>query len=264
MTLSRAKEPYYKMLPYKNRSNGEPSWQYEIIWNTPLYKGCCACGGNRIGKTQLGAFTTAMIVTGDHPRYKSPKKGIAWIVGLDSKAVESVCKPVFESLIPKRYKDGGSWNGKKWMWHLRADGREWQVWYKSVDSGRQKFQGSKVDFVWIDEEPLKEGIFSEIETRLVDNAGIWLMTATPVEGTRWLKEVLDRPDVYSTMAGMRENPYIPLEEVEKIASRLAEDERKVRVDGTYIVFGGRPIFNRNKIAELQQKKIKGIKGVIAA
>ena len=221
-----------------------------------------ACGANRIGKSAIGAFITAMMVTGDHPTYVSPKKGRAWIVGPDSKMIESVEKPYFEQFIPSRFKEGGKWNGKHSYWTLKADGREWEVWFKSCDSGRAKFQGDKVDFAWIDEEPLKEGIFSELEMRLVDNAGIWLMTATPVEGTRWLKDTLERDDVYYTMAGMKENPYIPMSEIDKICASLPEDERQVRVEGKYIIFGGRPVFNRDLLTSLEDELIPYKEGVL--
>src|SRR6056297_574589 len=53
--LTRAKEPYYKMVPYRNRSDNGPSWQYDILWEAPNWKGRVACGANRIGKSQFGA-----------------------------------------------------------------------------------------------------------------------------------------------------------------------------------------------------------------
>lgn len=249
------------MLPYRNRSDGSPSWQYKIVWEQPNYKGCVACGANRIGKSQLGAFVTALIVTGAHPTYESPKNGLAWIVGADSKMIESICRPMFEMFIPERYKVNGHWHGKNFMWRLEADGRCWEVWFKSCDSGRKKFQGAKVDFCWIDEEPLKTDIFTEIELRLVDNQGIWLLTATPVEGTVWLKNTLERSDVYYTMSGMRENPYIPLDEIEKVARQLAEDERQVRIEGKYIVFGGRPVFNRQLLLDMEKEASPYTEGV---
>ncbi len=258
--LFRAKEPYYNWLPYRNRSDGSPSHQYYHIYNTGKYKGCVACGGNRIGKTALGAFVSALIVTGEHPTYATPPEGILWIVGLDSKAVESVCRPMFESMIPSRYKRNGKWNGKNAMWELVSDNRRWEVWFKSVDSGRPKFQGAKIDFAWIDEEPLKEGVFQEIELRLTDNRGVWLLTATPVEGTKWLKDTLERPDVFYTMAGMRENPYIPLEEIDRLCKQLPEDERQVRIEGKYLIFSGRPVFDRNILAELELQAVPGRTG----
>lgn len=203
----------------------------------------------------MGAFETALIVTGEHPRYVSPKDGIAWIVGPDSKVIESVEKPYFEQLIPQRYIKSGKWNGKYQYWSFNCDGRHWEVWFKSVDSGRQKFQGAKIDYAWIDEEPLKEGVFNELELRLLDKQGIWLMTATPIEGTKWLKDTLSRTDVGYTLAGMRENPYMPLEEIENIAQQLTEDERQVRIDGKYLIFGGRPVFDRKQVALLEAQAI---------
>lgn len=250
------------MLPYRNRSNGDPSWQYEVVWESPNWKGIVACGANRIGKSQLGGFVTALMVTGEHPTYETPTDGRAWIVGLDSKAIEAVEKPYFEMFMPKRYLDNGKFNGKHNYWTFDSDGRHWEVWFKSVDSGRKKFQGDKIDFAWVDEEPLKEGIFSELEMRLIDNQGIWLMTATPVEGTRWLKDTLERDDVFYTMAGMKENPYIPLDEIEKVARQLQPDERDVRIEGKYIIFGGRPVFDRNILNKFEENAKRFREGIL--
>lgn len=248
---NRAKEPYYKTLPYRNRSDGMPGWQFRIIWDAPKWKGRVACGANRIGKSQLGAFETALVVTGEHPTYKTPDQGRAWVVGPDSKMLAAVERPYFEKMLPKRYFENGKWNGKHEYWTVNADGREWEVWFKSCDSGRAKFQGDAIDYAWVDEEPLKEGVFDELEMRLIDRRGKWLMTATPVEGTKWLKDQIDDEDVGYTLAGMRENPYICLDEIERAARKLSADERAVRVDGKYLIFGGRPVFDRQKVAELE-------------
>lgn len=262
--MSRASEPYYRWIPYRNRSDGSPSWQSKILYNTGKWKGCVACGANRIGKSVTGAYTTALIVTGEHPTYATPKEGIAWVVGLDSKAIAAICKPIFESYLPKRYLETAKWNGKHEYWTFKADGREWQVWYKSVDAGRQKFQGSQIDFAWVDEEPLKEGVFREMELRMLDREAPWLLTATPVEGTQWLKETLDRDDVFWTMAGMRENPYIPMNEIDKIARQMAPDERDVRIEGKYVIFGGRPVFSRDWVAEQEVQALNPTIGNLVA
>lgn len=255
------------MLPYRNRKDGSPSWQYEVIAEAPNQKGVVACGANRIGKSAMGGFTTALIVTGEHPTYESPKNGRAWIVGLDSKAIEAVQKPYFEKFMPARYIETGKWNGKHNYWVFDSDGRHWEVWFKSVDSGKKKFQSDAIDFAWVDEEPLKEGVFKELEVRLIDKQGIWMMTATPIEGTRWLQETLERDDVFYTMAGMRQNPYIPLIEIEKAAAKMTPDERDVRIEGKYIIFGGRPVFDRNLLIKLRENVIgyaDGLLEVVAA
>ena len=205
---------------------------------------------------------TAMIVTGQHPRYQSPKDGRAWIVGLDSNVIEAVEKPYFEMFMPKRYMDNAKWNGKFNYWTFKVEGREWEVWFKSVDSGRKKFQGDAIDFAWIDEEPLKTGVFDELEARMLDREAPWLMTATPVEGTKWLKDTLDRVDVYYTMAGMRENPYIPMSEIDLFVSTHTQDDCDVRVEGKYIIFGGRPVFDRKIISLMESNAIPFTEGIL--
>lgn len=263
--LRRANEPYYKMMPYRNRSDNGPSWQYRILWHQPENKGCVACGANRIGKTEMGAFISALIVTGQHPRYESPRSGRMWIASLDRNVIEAVQQPYFEKIIPRRYKEHGKWNGKHNYWKLKSDGRDWEVWFKSYDSGRDKFQGDAIDFFWGDEEMKNpEDIWPEIETRLIDRQGIWLITATPVNGTRWLKKLMERENVYSTMAGMRENPYIKLSEIEKLARTFPKDEREVRIEGRYLIFGGRPVFDRELLSKMSDNKKSYLDGLIVA
>ena len=79
--------------------------------------------------------------------------------------------------------------------------------------------------------------------RLIDSAGIWWMTATPVNGTAWLKAKTEEDDVFVTSGAMWDNPYIPFEEVQKKSDKLSEEEQLVRIEGKYIVFGGSPVFN---------------------
>lgn len=83
------------------------------------------------------------------------------------------------------------------------------------------------------------------------------MTATPVRGTAWLLAMSKRPDVFTTFAGMRENPYLPIEEVEAYALTLPEDERAVRIDGTYLVFGGNPVFDMKTLRRLLDSLVEG-------
>jgi hypothetical protein len=71
------------------------------------------------------------------------------------------------------------------------------------------------------------------------------MTATPIKGTAWLKGLAEREDVFVTFAGMKENPYLPIQEVEAYARTLSEDERRVRIEGEYVIFAGRPVFERS-------------------
>jgi phage terminase large subunit-like protein len=155
-----------------------------------------------------------LAVTGKHPCREYPPKGKLWVV---HKADN--------------------------IWHIEGEGRQWQVQFKSSDAGRAKFQGEAVDGIWFDEEPLKIDIWTECMRALIDRGGNWWMTATPILGSAWLKALSEKPDVFVTTGAMWDNPYLPLDEVKREAADLSEDERLVRIEGQYIVFGGSPVFN---------------------
>lgn len=251
--LERSKHPFYQYEPYFNRSNGEPGWQWKFLTAIQGHKGRVALGANRIGKSEQGAYEVVLAVTGRHPLRDFPACGIGWIVGLDNPMIRDIDRPLFEKFMPNRFKK--KFYKQDNIWLLEGDGREWKIVFKSTEMGADKFQGAQIDFAWVDEEPKRTDLFSEMEVRLVDRSGIWWMTATPVRGTRWLKDLSERDDVYTTFAGMRENPYLPMEEVEALARKLAEDERMVRIEGQYIIFGGRPVFDRKKLTAIQEQTI---------
>jgi phage terminase large subunit-like protein len=252
--LDRARQYFYQFEPYFNRSNGAPSWQWEYIMNA-RNKGRVALGGNRIGKSECGAYDLCLAITGKHPAREYPVNGRAWVVGLDRKVIEAILLRKFDKLLPQNFKH--RFHKADLIWECVGEGREWIVTFKSAESGREKFQGDDLDFVWLDEEP-PMGIFSEVEARLLDRSGNWGMTATPVKGTAWLKALSEREGVVRTFAGMIENPYLPEDEVEAFAKTLSDDERAVRVMGEYIQFGGRPVFPRLTLTSALERISKAI------
>jgi phage terminase large subunit-like protein len=152
-------------------------------------------GGNRSGKTILGAFIACAWALGksyfkdepswewikdlpipeDHPRN-------VWIVGLDYNVLRDVLW--YEKLRhgknhPPFLPDDGS--------VVKFSDKEYQVFFangsvitgKSADAGREKFQGASVDLVWIDEECEKD-IYDECYMRTSDCGGKILLTLTPL------------------------------------------------------------------------------------
>jgi phage terminase large subunit-like protein len=241
--LERSRELFYRYEPYFNRRDGKPGWQWEFLAAANDYSGRIAVAANRTGKSDQGAYECVLAITGKHPFRKFPKIGKGWIVGLDYNMVRDINLPKFNKMLPRNFTINSDFNKSDKIWYIKGEGREWTIQFKSSDSGREKFQGDAVDFIWFDEEPSKTDIFSECMMRLIDRAGIWWMTATPVNGTAWLKAQIERDDVFDITAAMWDNPYIPLEEIKKKAAELSEDELAVRIEGKYIVFGGNPVFN---------------------
>lgn len=252
--LERSRELFYKYEPYFNRRGGQPSWQWKFLEAADRYKGRVALGGNRIGKSDQGAYECVLALTGRHPFRNYPQNGKLWIVGLDYNMVRDINLPKFDKFLPRNFEIDSHFSKADNIWTIRGEGREWVVQFKSSDSGREKFQGDAVDGIWFDEEPKKTDVFSECMMRLVDREGVWWMTATPVNGTAWLKALTEKDNVFTTYGAMWDNPYLPLEEIESAASELSEEERLVRIEGEYVVFGGSPVFNIRLLTRL----IKGL------
>ena len=242
--LERSRELFYRYEPYFNRRDGKPGWQWKFLAAANDYSGRIAVAANRTGKSDQGAYESVLAITGKHPFRKFPAKGgKGWIVGLDYNMVRDINLPKFNKMLPRNFTINSDFNKSDKIWYIKGEGRDWVIQFKSSDSGREKFQGDAVDFIWFDEEPSKTDIFSECMMRLIDSAGIWWMTATPVRGTAWLKGQTEKDENFVTTGAMWDNPYIPEEEVAKFAADLPEDERDVRIEGKYIVFGGNPVFD---------------------
>lgn len=254
--LQKANEPLYNYEPYFNRRDGQPSWQWKFLGATDKYKGRVALGGNRIGKSDQGAFEVTLAALGLHPHKNFPQKGKAWIVGYNYNKTRDICLPKFEKFLPSYARENSHYNKQDKIWHVQTPDRDWIVQFKSADAGRRAFDSEEIDFIWFDEE-MPEEIFTECMMRLIDRKGIWCMTATPVLGTAWLKAKSEEKGVFCTTGAMRDNPYLPEEEISIAEENMTEDEKLVRIEGQYIIFGGKPVFDLAHLRSLLDGLNKG-------
>ncbi len=164
--------------------------------------------GNRLGKTEAGAFETACHLTGRYPdwwqgyRFSHPVE--AWAVGLSAEATrdivqEKLCgRPMVAGslgtgMIPldmfaaaptmSRGKSGAFDTIQ--IKHHGLDGKEDGIsvlTFKSCEQGWEKFQGTAKDWVWIDEEPDDYKVYTECITRTLDTGGKLIVTYTPLSG----------------------------------------------------------------------------------
>lgn len=262
--IQRAKEPFYQYEPYFNRTDNKPSWQWDFLSNAK-YKGRLVLAANRTGKSQIAIYELILAILGLHPCRDFPPNGIAWIIALDFPMSNQIDLPMFDNFLPSHIKAKSKYHKDERLWEINAKNRNWLVYFKSSEAGREKFQGQKLSVAVFDEEPKKPEIFAEVEARLIDEGGPWWMAATPILGTAWLKSLSEREDVFSTTASMWDNPYLPEDEVRKYAESLSEEERQVRIEGQYLVFGGKPVFNirlLNKDLERVNKQIPAMQGIL--
>ena len=232
-------------------------------------------GGNRSGKTVLGAFLAVAWCLGkdyfknepvwdivkDLPIPKGPVN--VWVVGLDYGVLRDVIW--YEKLRhgknhPPFLPDDASVIRKV------SDG-DFQVFFengsvltgKSADAGRDKFQGASVDLVWIDEE-CEEGVFDECYQRTVDCAGKILLTLTPLidinSGVRtpWVYDLYEQflakdKDLQFCFLSTLNSPFVPEEEKARLITKWTGDpEEGARLYGKFVRRSGLvyPLWNRAK------------------
>lgn len=218
-------------------------------------------GGNRSGKTILGAFIAVAWCLGkgyfkDEPAFKwveslpIPDHPVnVWIVGLDYSTLRDVIwyeklrngknHPPFlpdDATVVKKVSDG-----------------DFQIFFhngsiltgKSADAGREKFQGASVDLVWIDEECEKD-VYDECYQRTIDCAGKLLLTLTPLtdinSGVRepWVYDLYEQwragdKDFAFCQLSTLNSPFLPQQEKDRLITKWAgSPEEQARLYGGFV------------------------------
>ena len=209
-------------------------------------------GGNRTGKTEVGAAEAVWWARGTHPfrRISRPVEG--WVISLTNEVQRDVAqKKVLSYLNP-------AWIKGVKMREGRADdpdhgvidfilvesvhGGNSVIGFKSCDQGRDRFQGTSKDFIWFDEEPPLE-IYQECLMRTMDCKGSIWGTMTPLKGLTWvydtiyINEVRD-PEVWYIAMSWEDNPYLLKDEVERLTATLSEEELEARREGRFVALTG--------------------------
>lgn len=163
-----------------------------------------ALAANRVGKTEgIGGYEMALHLTGLYPdwwegvRYKRPVK--AWAAGDTSKTVRDIIQEKLlgnyhdmgTGLIPKECiikttPKVGTPEAIETVYVSHVSGGVSQLTLKSYDQKRESFQGTKIDIIWLDEEPPQD-IYTECLLRTMgtgdeENKGMMMLTFTPLRG----------------------------------------------------------------------------------
>jgi phage terminase large subunit-like protein len=204
-------------------------------------------GGNRSGKTTAGAVDMILECIGGHPLQKQGirrKPPLFWrVVCVDfSNGIEKIILPICKEWLPKRYLINGDWN-KSWLERSRTltltNGSK--IEFMSASQGRDKFQGTSRDGLWVDEE-ISRDIWQECRMRLIDAGGRAVLTMTPLNGMTWVYDDIylrsSDPDIDVITAVTADNPHINPAEIELIASGLSDEEQRVRLHGEFVSLHG--------------------------
>lgn len=207
-------------------------------------------GGNRSGKTECGAVEAIWRARGIHP-YKQNKPDVSgWIVSVSFEVQRDVAQSKILSYLPKNWiEEIVMASGRKGspdsgiIDHIvirNVFGGYSKLGFKSLDQGREKFQGASLDFVWFDEEP-DEDIYNECVMRVLDREGDVWCTMTPLKGLTWVYDKIylsQNPDIWYTVMDWSDNPYLNPKETQKLAEMMTKEELESRKSGKFKASSG--------------------------
>lgn len=217
-------------------------------------------GGNRSGKSSLGAALTACAVLGrDHPDTlafcalngldasyfpKAPTR-VACITRT-SRLSARVQRALIAELIP-----GLAWRNKDGDGEADATHHETgsKVFFLTAEAGPEKFEADRWHWLWADEE-MDEAVWDAGRMRLVDFRGKAVFTFVPLSGQGWIYRRYfadSEPGALPYHLHGFDNPHIPADELEAILRTYGPLQRAARERGEFTALDGRvyPDFSRD-------------------
>lgn len=204
-------------------------------------------GGNRSGKTECGAVECVYMARGIHPYRKNRTNVCGWVVSLSQQVQRDVAqkkilhylrKDQIEEVVMLSGRKDSPENGIIDFIRVKNElGGSSVIGFKSCDQGREKFQGTSLDFVWFDEEPPKD-IYDECRMRVIDRRGDLFGTMTPLKGRTFVyNEIfLNRhgdSEVWYEFMEWSDNPYLDEGEIGQLQSSMDENTLQSRRYGKF-------------------------------
>lgn len=219
---------------------------------------------NRTGKTLTGAVLMSYHLTGDYPKWYEGRRFLnpisAWAVGKSNQVTKEVqqfellgeINDIGSGMIPRECivgtptRKAGIADAIETVYVKHISGGISKVTFKSYEQGRESFQGTKKQLIWLDEEPQDQSIYSECLTRTMDkySPGIIICTFTPLFG---LSDVVlaflpdgkfpegginpGDEDKYVTQVSWEEVPHLDDRQKKKILNSYSDFEREARSKG---------------------------------
>ncbi len=242
-------------------NSGERVHKKQMAFHKCKKKNRWVFGGNRSGKTECGAVETVWLARGIHP-YRENKKDIScWVVSVSRQVQREVAQAkilyylrsdqIVEIVMSSGRSDSANHGIIDFIIVKNALGGTSKIAFKSCDQGREKFQGSSLDFVWFDEEPPYD-IYEECRMRVLDRCGHIFGTMTPLKGLTWVYNKIylnenNDSEVWYEQMEWADNPYLNEEEVRLMCQSMSEEELESRRFGKFIQYGGMvyPEFDEN-------------------
>ncbi len=233
-------------------NRGEKIHEKQLLFHRCSKRNRWVFGGNRSGKTECGAVEAVWLARGVHPYRKNRPNVFGWVVSPSQQVQRDVAqKKILHYLRPDLIADIVMLSGRKdspetgvvdQIVVKNAFGGTSVIGFKSCDQGREKFQGSSLDFVWFDEEPPRD-LYEECLMRVLDREGDIFCTMTPLKGLTFVYEEIylnrrQNPEIWYEFMEWADNPYLSAREIALLQSSLDETTLQSRRFGKFSAEGG--------------------------
>ena len=230
-----------------NTYNREKQHKKQLEFHRNACRNRWVFGGNRSGKTECGAVETVWRARGIHPFRQNRPQTTGWVVSLSQQVQRDVAqKKILDYLDPSWIREIRMLNGKRdsaeygvidFIVIENVFGNLSKIGFKSCEAGREKFQGTSLDYVWFDEEPPKD-IYEECLMRVLDTEGDVYATMTPLKGLSWVYEDIylnpkNDENIWCTFMQWEDNPYLATEEIRRMSATLDESSLESRKYGKF-------------------------------
>ena len=262
--IQKIDEELKKRMPnekLKNYNSGEVVHKKQLEFHKCQKRNRWVFGGNRSGKTECGAVEIVWLARGIHPFRENKPNIDAWVVSLSTQVQRDVAQSKVLSYLNTAWiEDICMLSGRKdnplggvidYILIKNVFGGVSKIGFKSCDQGREKFQGTSLDYVWFDEEPPYD-IYQECRMRVMDKKGEIFGTMTPLKGLSWVYDEIylnknNDDNIWYEQMEWLDNPYLNKEEIDSLTSSLSADELDARRYGKFTASGGMvyPEFDEN-------------------
>ncbi len=233
-------------------NSGEKVHKKQIAFHKCTKRNRWVFGGNRSGKSQCGAVEVVWLARGNHPYKTNKAKTDGWVVSLSQQVQRDVAQQkILYYINPDWIVDIVMLTGRKdspesgvidYILVKSVSGEVSKIGFKTCDQGREKFQGTSLDYVWFDEEPPFD-IYLECRMRVLDRVGEIFGTMTPLKGLTWvynhiyLNENAD-PEIWYEEIEWADNPFLDEKEIQAMSQILSADDLESRRYGKFASYGG--------------------------
>lgn len=251
LLLLKEKEKRNRKTEIDLYNSGKIKHLKQMEFHKCLKKNRWVFGGNRTGKTECGAVETVWLARGIHP-FRKNKKTDGWVVSVTSQVQRDVAQKKVLKYLKKEWitdiimqsgsKDSAEFGIIDKILVKNVFNSVSTIGFKSLEQGREKFQGASLNYVWFDEEPTKD-IYYECKMRVLDTCGEIFATMTPLKGRTWVYDEIylnenNDNEIWHEHISWQDNPFLDKEEVSKLTKYTTSDELESRCFGNFVKNAG--------------------------